>query len=64
MLDKFFARVWARFHREEGQDLIECALVTALISVGIIVGVILSPLSSAFDGWVTNISSEISGAVT
>ena len=56
-------RVLARFHSEKGQDLIEYALVTALISVGIILTVVLTPLESAFGTWVTNIAADISGAV-
>jgi len=64
MLDKLFVRVLVWLHREEGQDLIEYALVTALIAVGIIVTIVLSPLKEAFTTWVTNISSNISGAVT
>lgn len=63
MLNELLVRVLAWFHREKGQDLIEYALVTALIAVGIIVTIILTPLEDAFTEWVENISSEISGAV-
>jgi Flp pilus assembly pilin Flp len=59
MLSKLFVRVLASFHREEGQDLIEYALVTAVISVGIIVGIIFTPLGTAFQTWVDNIAAEI-----
>jgi Flp pilus assembly pilin Flp len=59
MLDKLFVRVLAWLHREEGQDLIEYALVTALIAVGIIVGIILTPMEEAFTGWVEGIADAI-----
>ena len=59
MLSKLFVRVLAWFQREEGQDLIEYALVTALISIGIITGVILTPLGTAFQGWVEDIAANI-----
>jgi Flp pilus assembly pilin Flp len=63
MLSDLFVRVMVWFHREKGQDLIEYALVTALIAVGIIVTIVLTPLEEAFTTWVENISSEISAAV-
>ena len=59
MLNELLVRVLAWFHREEGQDLIEYALITAVISVGIIVGLILTPLGEAFQGWVDGIAAEI-----
>ena len=60
MLDKFFVRVLAWFHREEGQDLIEYALVTALISVGIITGIVMTPLETAFSSWVSSMAAALS----
>jgi len=63
MFDRLFVRLLTWFHREEGQDLIEYALVTALIAVGIIVTIVLTPLEEAFTTWVTNIGAEISAAV-
>jgi Flp pilus assembly pilin Flp len=59
MLSELMLRVWAWFHREEGQDLIEYALVTALISVAIITAVALTPLGSAFDTWAQNVADAI-----
>jgi len=47
------------FHREEGQDLIEYALITAVISVGIITGLVLLGLTGAFQGWVDGIAAAI-----
>lgn len=59
MLDQLFVRVLAWFHREEGQDLIEYALITAVVSVGIITGLVLAGLSGAFQSWVDNIATAI-----
>ena len=59
MLSRFFVRLLAWFHREEGQDLIEYALITAVLSVGIITGLVLLGLSDAFQGWVDNIAGAI-----
>jgi len=59
MLNELMLRVWGWFHREEGQDLIEYALVTALISVAIITAVALTPLGSAFDTWAQNMADAI-----
>ena len=59
MLNELMLRVWAWFHREEGQDLIEYALITAVIAVGIIVGLVVTPLGEAFQGWVDNIAAAI-----
>jgi Flp pilus assembly pilin Flp len=59
MLNELMLRVWGWFHREEGQDLIEYALVTALIAVGIIAGIILTPLETAFQTWVDSIAGAI-----
>jgi len=35
MFNRLFVRMLAWFHREEGQDLIEYALITALIAAAI-----------------------------
>ena len=59
MLSELLLRVLARFQREEGQDLIEYALVTALISVAIITAIALTPLGSAFNDWAQGIADAI-----
>jgi Flp pilus assembly pilin Flp len=59
MLNELMLRVWDWFHREEGQDLIEYALITAVISVGIITGLVVAGLSGAFQDWVDNIAAAI-----
>ena len=60
MISQFLASLMTWFHREEGQDLIEYALITAVISVGIITGLVLLGLSGAFQGWVDGIAAAIS----
>ena len=61
MLSKLFVRVLAWFQGEEGQDLIEYALITALISVAIITGLVVAGLSGAFQDWVDGIAAAING---
>jgi len=60
MLDQLLARLLAQFHREEGQDLVEYALVAALISVAIAVATLPGPLDEAFGSWV----AYVAGAIT
>jgi Flp pilus assembly pilin Flp len=62
MLSRLFVRVLARFQGEEGQDLIEYALVTALISVAIITAIALTPLGTAFNGWAQDIAAAVNPA--
>jgi Flp pilus assembly pilin Flp len=59
MFDRLFVRLLTWFQREEGQDLIEYALITAVISVGLITGLILTGLGTAFQGWVDGIAAAI-----
>jgi Flp pilus assembly pilin Flp len=59
MLSELLLRVLARFHREEGQDMIEYALITAVISVALITGIILTGLGTAFQTWVDGIAAAI-----
>ena len=59
MFDRLFVRLLTWFHREEGQDLIEYALITAVISVALITGLILTGLTGAFQTWVDNIAAAI-----
>jgi len=61
MFNRLFVRMLAWFHREEGQDLIEYALITALISVAIITGLVVAGLSGAFQDWVDGIAAAING---
>ena len=59
MLSQLFVRVLARFQREEGQDMIEYALITAVISVALITGIILTGLGTAFQTWVTGLATAL-----
>ena len=59
MLSKLFVRVLASFHREEGQDLIEYALISAVLSLGIIAVIVLAGIPSAFTGWAGDVVAAI-----
>lgn len=61
MLNQLLVRLLARFHREEGQDLIEYALITTVISVAIITGLVVAGLTGAFQTWVDNVAAAING---
>ncbi len=45
--------------REEGQDVIEYALISALISVGIITVVLATGLVGAFADWANYVATEM-----
>jgi len=59
MLSELLLRVLARFQREEGQDLIEYALISAVLSLGIIAVIIVAGIPSAFTGWASDIVAAI-----
>ena len=59
MFDRLFVRLMTWFHREEGQDMIEYALITAVISVALITGIILTGLGTAFQTWVDGVAAAI-----
>ena len=59
MFDRLFVRLLTCFQREEGQDMIEYALITAVISVALITGIILTGLGTAFQTWVNGIAAAI-----
>ena len=61
MLSTLLVHLVAWFHREEGQDLIEYALITAVISVPIITGLVVAGLPGAFQTWVENMAAAING---
>lgn len=63
MLSGLFVRVLAWFHREEGQDLVEYALITFAISLAIVLAVV-GTLTGAFETWAGNLSDEITGVVS
>jgi pilus assembly protein Flp/PilA len=54
-LQDMFSELMARLEREEGQDLIEYALLAALISVAVIAAlVLLAPRISNTFGYISN----------
>ena len=59
MLSKLFVRVLAWFQGEKGQDLIEYALISAVLSLGIIAIITAAGIPGAFDGWAGRIIDEI-----
>jgi len=63
MLSELLLRVLARFQREEGQDLIEYALISAVLSLGIIAVIVVAGIPSAFTGWAGDIVEAINPTV-
>jgi len=59
MLKKLLA--W--FRDERGQDMIEYALIAAVISIPIVL-VAVGVLSPAFSNWAGDVAGKIGGAVT
>ena len=59
MLSKLFVRVLAWSQGEEGQDLIEYALITMALSVAIIVAVVAGGIPSGFTTWATTVAAKI-----
>jgi Flp pilus assembly pilin Flp len=62
MLNELLVRVWTWFHREEGQDLIEYAMIVAALSIAIVAAIVLGGIPGAFTTWATNVKNEILGA--
>jgi len=52
-------KLLAWFHDEKGQDLIEYALITAALSLGIIVVVTAAGIPGEFTGWATRVITAI-----
>ena len=52
-------RVWTWFHDEKGQDMIEYALITAGLSLAIMVAIIAGGIPLGFTGWAADIVAEI-----
>ena len=54
--------VWLKglLSSEDGQDMVEYALITVLISVAIVIAAI-GILEPAFTTWATNLASDITG---
>ena len=62
MLNQLLLRVLAWFQREEGQDMIEYALIAAVIAIPIVL-VTIGILNPAFTGWAENVRDKIVGVV-
>jgi len=58
MLSKLLVRVLAWFQGEEGQDMIEYALIAAVIAIPIVL-VTIGILSPAFSAWANDVADEI-----
>jgi Flp pilus assembly pilin Flp len=59
---KLYTWITDLLRREEGQDVIEYALISALISVAIIVVVLATGLVDAFGGWATAVGNALTPA--
>ena len=61
MFNLLVAYLLARFNREEGQDLVEYAMIVAGLSIAIIAAIVLGGIPGAFTTWATNVKNEILG---
>ena len=61
MLNQLLVRLLTWFHQEEGQDLVEYALITAVIAIPIITGLVLAGVPGAFQAWVDGVAAAING---
>jgi pilus assembly protein Flp/PilA len=62
MLLKLYVKFQDLASREEGQDLVEYALVVALIAFGAVAG--MKSLSSAINTAFTNVSTQLGSAIS
>ena len=58
MLNQLLVRVLARFQREEGQDMIEYALIVAVLSVVIVVAAV-GLIDPAIKDWAGDVAAKI-----
>jgi len=61
-MSELFYKILALLHREEGQDMIEYALIAAVISIPIVL-VAIGLLTPAFQNWAGDVAGKIGGAV-
>ena len=52
-------KLLALFRREEGKDLIEYALITAALSIGIIAVIIAAGIPDEFGAWAAEVISYV-----
>ena len=52
-------KLLALFHREEGQDLIEYALITAGLSIMIMIAIVAGGIPAEFTAWAGDIAARI-----
>ena len=60
-MSKFFEMIKGLLRGERGQDVIEYALISALVSVGIIAVVIATGMVDAFGTWAAAVAGAIDG---
>ena len=52
-------KLLALFHREEGQDLIEYALIVTGLSIAIIIAIVAGGIPAAFTTWAGEVVAKI-----
>ena len=52
-------KLLALFHREEGQDLIEYALIVTALSIAIILAIAVGGIPKTFETWATGVANAI-----
>jgi len=60
-MTKLFDLIKGLIRREEGQDVIEYALISALISVGIVAVILATGLVGAFGEWASAVEGAMGG---
>jgi len=60
MLREFLARLLARLRREEGQDMIEYALIAGFIAIPIVLAPVAF-LVPAFTEWANSVANSVMG---
>ena len=60
MLREFLARLLARLRREEGQDMIEYALIASFIAIPIVLAPV-AILHPVFTDWANSVANSVMG---
>ena len=61
-MTKLFDLIKGLIRREDGQDVIEYALISALISVGVIAIILGTGLIASFETWANSVASAMGTA--